>query len=45
VLDALDSTIHVREGRGDQRLTLLPLDPGEPKAQTVADWLRHAEAA
>ena len=45
VLDALESTIHVREGRGDQGLTLLPLDPGEPKAQTIADWLRHAEAA
>ena len=45
VLDALESTIHVREGRGDQGLTLLPLDPGEPKAQTIADWLRNAEAA
>lgn len=45
VLDALDSTIHVREGRSDQGLTLLPLDPGEPKARTIADWLRRAEAA
>lgn len=45
VLDALDATVHHSDARGDQGLTLLPLSPTEPKAETVAEWLVEKEAA
>lgn len=45
VFDTLDATLRQEKGRGDKGLTLLPLIPREPHAETVADWLRGEEAA
>jgi anion-transporting ArsA/GET3 family ATPase len=45
VFRALDSTVRQPNGRGDKGLTLLPLIPREPKAETAADWLVEEQAA
>ena len=47
VMEALDDTVHRygEEKGGDSGLTLLPIAPTDPTAQTVAEWLRSAGAA